>query len=223
MARAADRRDRRGGAGARRRRHRRLHEQGRAYPQAEQNERAATPHPSPPLKGGGGDAEPRPDLLPLKGLLLYPLPLEGEGQGEARLRKGLCHGFQLRHRRSAQCRQIDALQRADRDAGGRGGELSVLHHRAQCRARRGAGRAARRLRRVSPNRRRSCRRSWNSSTSPGWCAAPPKAKASATSSSAISARSTRSRMCCAASRTATSPMSKARSIRSAMPRRWRPS
>ncbi len=38
----------------------------------------------------------------------------------------------MRHRRPAECRQIDALQRADRDGGGAGGELSVLHHRAQC-------------------------------------------------------------------------------------------
>ena len=39
----------------------------------------------------------------------------------------------------------------------------------------------------------------------------------------ISARSMRSPMCCAASRMATSPMSKARSIRCATPRRSRPS
>ncbi len=52
-------------------------------------------------------------------------------------------GLQMRHRRPAQCRQVDALQRADRDRGGAGGELSVLHHRAECRRGRGAGSAAR--------------------------------------------------------------------------------
>ena len=35
-----------------------------------------------------------------------------------------------------------AVQRADRDRGGAGGELSVLHHRAECRPRRGARPAA---------------------------------------------------------------------------------
>ena len=48
----------------------------------------------------------------------------------------------MRHRRSAQCGQVDALQRADRDRGGAGGELSVLHHRAERRRGGGAGSAA---------------------------------------------------------------------------------
>ncbi len=39
----------------------------------------------------------------------------------------------MRHCRPAQCRQIDPVQCADPDCGGAGGELSVLHHRAQCR------------------------------------------------------------------------------------------
>src|ERR1043166_9552150 len=39
-------------------------------------------------------------------------------------------GFQMRYRRPAQCRQVDAVQCADRDGGGAGGQLSVLHHRA---------------------------------------------------------------------------------------------
>ena len=39
----------------------------------------------------------------------------------------------MRYRRTAQCRQVDAVQRADRDGSGAGGELSVLHHRAECR------------------------------------------------------------------------------------------
>src|SRR6516165_9802161 len=43
------------------------------------------------------------------------------------------HGIQMRHRRPAECRQVDAPQRADRNGGGAGGELSVLHHRTECR------------------------------------------------------------------------------------------
>ena len=50
----------------------------------------------------------------------------------------------MRHRRFAQCRQIDALQCADADRGGAGGQLSVLHHRAECRGGRGAGPPSRR-------------------------------------------------------------------------------
>ena len=48
----------------------------------------------------------------------------------------------MRNCGAAQCRQIDALQRADRDGRGPGRELSLLHHRAQCRRRGGAGCAA---------------------------------------------------------------------------------
>ena len=68
------------------------------------------------------------------------------------------HGIQMRHRRPAQCRQVDALQRADRDRGGAGGELSVLHHRAECRRGGGAGSAARRACDARRSRPRSCRR-----------------------------------------------------------------
>ena len=53
----------------------------------------------------------------------------------------------MRYRRIAQCRQVDAVQRADGDGGGAGGELSVLHHRAECRRGRGARSAARQARR----------------------------------------------------------------------------
>ena len=49
----------------------------------------------------------------------------------------------MRYRRVAQCRQVDAVQCADRDGGGAGGELSVLHHRAECRRGRGARSQAR--------------------------------------------------------------------------------
>ena len=62
----------------------------------------------------------------------------------------------------------------DRDPGRRGRELSVLHDRAQCRARGGAGRAAggvRAARQIGEDRRRP---SSNSSTSPAWCAARRK-------------------------------------------------
>ena len=48
------------------------------------------------------------------------------------------HGFQMRHCRPAECRQIHLVQRLDADGGGAGGQLSVLHHRAQCRRRRRA-------------------------------------------------------------------------------------
>ena len=129
----------------------------------------------------------------------------------AGLRHGSWNGFSLWHRRAAECRQVDPVQRADRDGGGAGGQLSVLHDRAECRRRRGARSAARRARRIAKSATRS-RPSSSSSTSPAWSAAPRRARASATSSSPTSARSTPSSMCCAASRTATSPMSRARSI-----------
>ena len=64
------------------------------------------------------------------------------------------------------------------------------------------------------SRRRSSRAARLSSTSPGSCAAPRKAKGSAISFSPTSANATRSRTSCAVSRTTTSPMSKAASIRS---------
>ena len=132
-------------------------------------------------------------------------------------------GLQMRHRRPAECRQVDALQRADRNGGGAGGELSVLHHRAECRRGRGAGSAARPAGEARASRSRSCRRGSPSSTSPGWCAARRRARGSATSSWPISARSTPSPMWCAASRTTTSPMSRTGSIRSPISRRSRPS
>jgi PTH1 family peptidyl-tRNA hydrolase len=49
------------------------------------------------------------------------------------------NGVQLRHRRPAQCRQVDSVQRADGHRRRPGRELPLLHHRAQCRPRRGAG------------------------------------------------------------------------------------
>ena len=97
------------------------------------------------------------------------------------------------------------------DGGGAGGELSVLHHRAQCRRRGGARSAARQARRDRQVGRDHSRPASPSSTLRAWCAARRRAKASATSSSPISARSMRWPMCCAASRMPTSPMSKARS------------
>ena len=74
----------------------------------------------------------------------------------------------------------------------------------------------------SPARPRSSPPASLSWTLPGWCAAPPRAKGWATSSWPISAKWMRWPMCCAVSRMTTSPMSRARSIPSAMPRRWRP-
>src|SRR5882724_13398073 len=48
----------------------------------------------------------------------------------------------MRHRRTAERRQVHALQRADGDGGGAGGQLSLLHHRAERRPRRRSRRAA---------------------------------------------------------------------------------
>ena len=56
------------------------------------------------------------------------------------------NGLQMRHPRPVQCRQVDGLQCADRDRGGAGVELSIQHHRAECRRGHGAGSAARRAR-----------------------------------------------------------------------------
>ena len=112
-------------------------------------------------------------------------------------------GFQLRNRRPAQCRQVDPVQCADRHAGGAGGQLSVLHHRAQCRPRRRARSAARQAgddRELGQDHQRP---SSSSSTSPAWSRARRRAKGWATSSSPTSARSMPSPTCCAASRMAT--------------------
>src|SRR4051794_24051492 len=55
----------------------------------------------------------------------------------------------MRHRRAAQCRQIDALQRAHADRGGAGGKLPVLHDRAECRRGRRARSAPETLARIA--------------------------------------------------------------------------
>src|SRR5438128_10345113 len=55
----------------------------------------------------------------------YDAPNKLTRRGVAR-RTGKHHGFQMRYRRIAQCWQVDAVQRADGDGGGTGGELSVL-------------------------------------------------------------------------------------------------
>ena len=108
--------------------------------------------------------------------------------------------LEVRHRRPAERRQVHPLQRAHQGRH-RGGELSVLHHRAERRHRRGARPAAGRARRDREAAEGDRRRSSSSSTSPAWSRAPPRARASATSSSPTSARPTRSRTSCAASRT----------------------
>ncbi|CAA9525408.1 MAG: GTP-binding and nucleic acid-binding protein YchF, partial [uncultured Sphingomonas sp.] len=51
-------------------------------------------------------------------------------------------GFQMRHRRPAQRGQVDPLQRADGNGRRPGCQLSLLHHRAQCRPGGSTGRAA---------------------------------------------------------------------------------
>jgi peptidyl-tRNA hydrolase, PTH1 family len=104
---------------------------------------------------------------------------------------------QMRHRRPAQRRQVHPVQRPHQ-GGHRGGELSVLHHRAQ----RGIvpvpdPRQRKLAAIVKP--RRKCRPRWSSSTSPAWSPAPPRAKAWATSFSPTSARPMPSPTWCAAS------------------------
>ena len=56
--------------------------------------------------------------------------------------RGDGHGVQDRDRGAAQRRQVDAVQRPDPHRRGAGGELSVLHHRAERRRGERAGRAA---------------------------------------------------------------------------------
>ena len=104
-----------------------------------------------------------------------------------------------------------------RHRGGRGGQLPVLHDRAQSRPRAGARRAARRGRadralgahRAGAARGRRHRR-------PG-ARRLRAARVWATASSPRSARSMRSCRCCAASRTTTWPTSRAGSTRCATP------
>jgi hypothetical protein len=108
------------------------------------------------------------------------------------------HESQMRHRRPAQRRQVHPVQRADQ-VGHRGGELSLLHHRAERRHRRGAGPPPGGNSPPSSSRRRSSRPSSSSSTSPAWSPAPARARAWATSSSPTSARPTPSCTWCAAS------------------------
>ena len=99
-------------------------------------------------------------------------------------RSGPDDGFQLRHRRPAQCRQVDPVQCPDADRRGAGGELSRSAPSSRMSARRRARCAAgqaRRHRQIGEDHSDAARAS---STSPGWCAAPRRARASATSSSA---------------------------------------
>ena len=97
-------------------------------------------------------------------------------------------------------------------AGMRGGQLPVLHHRAERRRGAGAGPAPGHAggdRQAAEDRADDGRvRGHRRAGAP----APPRARAWATSSSPISARSTPSPMWCAASRTTTSSTSPARSI-----------
>ncbi len=149
-------------------------------------------------------------------------------------RKVTEHERQMRHRRASQRRQVDAFQRAHQGRHRRR-ELSVLHHRAQCRDRRSAGPASggaggdRQAREGIAGRGRIRR---HRGTGRGGV---ERRRASATSSSPTSARPTPSRTSCAASSTRTSFMSRARSIpyptsrpstpssRSPTSRRWRSS
>ena len=112
------------------------------------------------------------------------------------------HGFQMRHRRPAQCRQVDALQCADRRRRRRrrrtirSAPSSRMSARWRCRIRGSTTLAklakSERDRADAADVRRHRR---------AGAAAPRRARGSATSSSPTSARSTPSRMWCAASRT----------------------
>ena len=87
------------------------------------------------------------------------------------------HGLQMRHRRPAERRQVDPLQRADADGGGAGGQLSVLHHRAECRRGRPCPtRGSTSWPRIGKSAADHPDAARPSSTSPAWCAAPPRAK-----------------------------------------------
>jgi PTH1 family peptidyl-tRNA hydrolase len=112
------------------------------------------------------------------------------------------HEPQMRHRRPAQRRQVHPVQRPDQGRH-RGGELSLLHHRAERRHRRSARSAPGRSCPPSSSRRRCSRPSSSSSTSPAWWPAPARAKAWATSSWPTSAKPTPSSTWCAASTTRT--------------------
>ena len=132
------------------------------------------------------------------------------------------HGHPLRHRGSAERRQVDAVQRADAGADRRR-ELSLLHHRSQRRRGPGAGpapAAAGRHRASGEDRpgHRGVRRHRGAGRG-----RLRRARASATSSCRTSARSMPSRTWCAASRAAMSSTSRARSIRSPTSRRSTPS
>ena len=100
-------------------------------------------------------------------------------------------GFSMWHRRASKRRQIDDLQRADLGQG-RSRELPVLHDRSQHRHREGAGSAPRSGSRSTSRPISSSPPVDDSSTSPAWSRARPRAKAWATSSSVTSARPTRS-------------------------------
>ena len=112
-----------------------------------------------------------------------------------------------RNRRAAQRRQVHPLQRPHADAKGRGGELSLLHDRAQRRRRGRARRAPGAAREDLEVRARSFPPRSSSWTSPASSGALRRARAWATSSCSTSARSTRSWRSCAASRTRTSSTS----------------
>ena len=79
-------------------------------------------------------------------------------------------------RRAAQCGQVHALQRAHR-RGDRGGELSLLHHRAECRDRSGPRLRVCSASPTSSSRRRSCPPRWSSWTSPVWLPVRPRVRA----------------------------------------------
>ena len=127
-----------------------------------------------------------------------------------------------RHRRPAERRQDDAVQRADA-GGGPDRDLPVHDRGAERGDRGGPGRAPGGRWRRRPGRARRSRRRSSSTTSPAWCGAPRRARAWATASWPRSARPTRSATSSAPTATSGSPTPRAGSTRSPTPRRSRPS
>ena len=112
------------------------------------------------------------------------------------------HGFQARHRRPAQRRQVHPFQRVDADGGGGGGQLSVLHDRAQRRRGRRADPRLERLAAIAASKQVIPTRLTFVDIA-GLVRGASKGEGLGTSSSRTSARSMRSPTCCAASRTRT--------------------
>ena len=193
---------------------------GRSYPSAHASTSFAAAGalsgalPAPPLYAvAAAMALSRPYLG-----VHYPTDVAGRRAARA---GGRAAAREDRHRRPAERGQVLALQRAHarRRAGG---QLPV--HHASSRTWPWCGVPDERLERVAEtvgahaDRARDDR---SSTTSPAWCAAPTRARGSATSSSATSARPTRSCTWCARTTTRRWSIPRAASTRSPTSRRSR--